>query len=110
MPTLCPFGPLLAQVAKEEEERQRLIELSRSATQAVTESAGADSYYSIKAVAVLLPQIQGGPQGPRRLMKVRKGFLEVDPPLHQPQKTSKNSTSKNIEGCAHMLQNDSKME
>ena len=35
------------------------------------------------------PQEEAGPQGPRWLMKVRKGFLEVDPPLHQPQKKRK---------------------
>ena len=33
-----------------------------------------------------LKQIQAGPQEPRWLMKVRKGFLEVDPPPHQPKK------------------------
>ena len=47
----------------------------------VTGSALADSNHP--------PQEEAGPQGPRWLMKVRKGFLEVDPPLHQPKKKEK---------------------
>ena len=57
----------------------------------VTESARAHGYYSRTAEP---PQEEAGPQGPRWLMKVRKGFLEVDPPLHQPKKKKQKENKK----------------
>ena len=45
------------------------------------------------------PQDKAGPQGPRWLMKVRKGFLEVDLPLHQPKKKKIADTTQLAQVC-----------